>query len=92
MAGLAVGICATRMANADPESPSDSPACERDSGLAWSHANAWDYSLTGIGAAALVVELGIFQPIRPPLHWSKPIAPMPMVVDHGAGLGVMGLY
>jgi hypothetical protein len=73
MAGLAVGICATRTANADSESPSDAPACERDSGLAWSHANAWDYSLTGIGAAALVVELGIFQPIRPPLHWSKPI-------------------
>ncbi|MDP9002915.1 MAG: phosphatase PAP2 family protein [Myxococcota bacterium] len=38
-----------------------------------SHSNAWDYSLAGIGAAALVVELGILQPIRPPLRWRAPI-------------------
>jgi len=73
LAALIVAICTTRTARAEPDAQSDPPVCARDSGLAWSHANPWDYSLTGIGAAALVVELGIFQPIRPPLHWSRPI-------------------
>ncbi len=40
---------------------------------AWSHANAWDYTLAGIGTTGLVVGFAIFQPIRPPLRWDSPI-------------------
>lgn len=40
---------------------------------AWTHANAWDYTLTGVATTAAVVELTVLQGIRPTLRWSDPI-------------------
>ena len=40
---------------------------------AWSHANAADYVLGGVGTTAVVAELVFLQPMRPPLRWSQPI-------------------
>ncbi len=40
---------------------------------AWTHSNAWDYTLAGVGVTGLVVGFAVFQPIRPPLRWDSPI-------------------
>ncbi len=40
---------------------------------AWPHANAWDYTLAGVGATTALVEAIVLQPMRPPLHWTDPI-------------------
>jgi membrane-associated phospholipid phosphatase len=70
-----VGVLSARhTAYADVVTPStDSSQPARPHDVLWSHSNAWDYSLAGVGAAVLVVELGVLQPIRPPLRWTGPI-------------------
>ena len=40
---------------------------------AWSHSNAWDYSLAAAGTATVLFEELVLQPIRPPLRWNGPI-------------------
>jgi membrane-associated phospholipid phosphatase len=40
---------------------------------AWTHANAWDYTLAGVFATTVTVELAVFQPMRPPQRWTDPI-------------------
>ncbi len=40
---------------------------------AWSHNNAWDYSLAGIGAASIITYEVVLQPVRPPLRWNGPV-------------------
>jgi hypothetical protein len=69
-----VALGAARSAHADPvPAPATTPQPPTPSEVTWSHSNAWDYSLAGVGAAALVVEFGVFQAKRPPLHWTDPI-------------------
>ncbi len=41
--------------------------------MAWPHAIAWDYAVTGVAATAVSVEIGGFQSVRPPLRWRDPI-------------------
>jgi membrane-associated phospholipid phosphatase len=40
---------------------------------AWTHANAWDYTLTGVGVTAIAIDFAVFQPMRPPVRWTNPI-------------------
>ena len=40
---------------------------------AWSHSNAWDYSLAAVGTGAILFEEIVLQPIRPPMRWNGPI-------------------
>jgi hypothetical protein len=40
---------------------------------AWPHANAWDYTLTGVFGTALVLEAALLQPNRPTVRWIDPI-------------------
>lgn len=40
---------------------------------AWSHSNAWDYSLAGIGAGFVATYEIVLQPMRPPVRWNSPI-------------------
>jgi membrane-associated phospholipid phosphatase len=40
---------------------------------AWTHSNAWDYTLAGVSATTVAIELGVFQQIRPPARWTQPI-------------------
>ncbi len=40
---------------------------------AWSHANAWDYTIAGAAATTFAVELAVLQPMQPPLRWADPI-------------------
>ncbi len=39
----------------------------------WSDRNVWDYSIAGAGSAALIAEVVVLQPLRPPLRWTDPI-------------------
>lgn len=74
LAVFAAAMGAPRPAHADPVPQSADPSKRVPPHDAWwSHSNAWDYSLAGVGVAALIVELGVLQPIRPPLRWSSPI-------------------
>jgi membrane-associated phospholipid phosphatase len=69
---LALG--APRSAQADSVPPlATAPAPPVPLEIRWSHSDAWDYSLAGVGAAALIVEFGVFQAKRPPLRWTDPI-------------------
>jgi membrane-associated phospholipid phosphatase len=40
---------------------------------AWSHSNAWDYSLAGVGAGFIIAYEAFLQPVRPPVRWNSPI-------------------
>ena len=39
----------------------------------WSHSNAWDYTLAGVGATALALEAIFMQNSQPSLRWTDPI-------------------
>jgi membrane-associated phospholipid phosphatase len=69
---FASALCATDGAAADPPPPYPA-GHEAHWDPGWSHSNAWDYSLAGASAAALIVEGLVLQPMRPPLRWSNPI-------------------
>ena len=40
---------------------------------AWTHANAWDYTLAGVGVTAIAIDFAVFQQMRPPPRWTDPI-------------------
>ncbi|MGH7296955.1 MAG: phosphatase PAP2 family protein [Polyangiaceae bacterium] len=40
---------------------------------AWSHSNAWDYSLAAAGAGSILFAEIVLQPRRPPVRWNGPI-------------------
>jgi membrane-associated phospholipid phosphatase len=62
----------TAVARADPAGPpAPQPPLVWDP--AWTHAGTWDYALAGTATAAVAVEIGVFQDIRPPLRWTDPI-------------------
>lgn len=52
---------------------------------AWTHANAWDYSLTGVGLATLVTETLVLQNHMPTPRWFGPILFDQAVLDATRG-------
>ena len=53
--------------------PPDPPRHHAHWDAGWTHAGAWDYSVTAVSSATLLVEAIVLQPKRPPLRWSGPI-------------------
>jgi membrane-associated phospholipid phosphatase len=63
-------LTAPSNARADSAPPTPDPFTW-DAG--WSHANAWDYTLTGIGVAGVALYLPLLQSRQPTLEWTRPI-------------------
>ncbi len=65
-------LCSPRTARAD-EPATDASPIPLHWDPAWTHSNPWDYSLSGAGATALVLETVLLQSKQAPARFSGPI-------------------
>jgi membrane-associated phospholipid phosphatase len=71
LAAAVGGAVCTAVVDAKADEPAARPAIRWEPG--WTHADAWDYSLTGIGLATLGIETIALQGRSEPPRWVGPI-------------------
>jgi hypothetical protein len=70
---LAAGVLTLSMLAAQADAAEEPSASPLRWDPAWTHASAWDYTLTAVGVTSLLVETALFQNRAQAPRWSSPI-------------------